>query len=335
MPNIPEEILIKSLTKTATTDELQILKEWLQEDKKNRELYFQLEEIWAARQQVPLDYIHSSWDKLSKEIKHRPQGKSRYLIPKKKKNHSWLWYAAAVFIGVVIASAFRKNFPAPEQIRESVIVQNIVYNQSGVQPILLPDSSEIWIHGKSKVTYPEKFTKDKRLVELEGKAYFDIQKDTLKPFVVRIGKVEIEVTGTEFFVETALNESSLVTLITGSVNLNYDNQAGEKTSLALKPGQQASIDEINSQVNIFPIDTSYYIAWKDGTYRFNDESLERIAATLGKKFDLDIRITESLKKKRFTGRVIPDNKIEDVLITLSKSYPLKYKITGKRVIISE
>lgn len=331
MTSIPQDIIIRSIRKTATEAELNTLNQWLKEDRKNVEYYYQLEEIWSSHTELSKETIYRGWEKISTEITKR----SLSIVPQKRRSFVWLHYAAAVFAGIIIASAIWMNLSVGEKITEqNILVQNVVYNRTGVQPLLLPDQSEVWINEYTKITYPEEFNGQRRIVALDGKAYFDIRKNTEKPFVVQIGEVEVEVTGTEFFVESFSKEESLVTLITGSVNLNYKNIEGECISKALVPGQQANINRQNGDIRVTAVDTDYYVAWKDGTYRFTDESLEKIAGLLAKHFDVDFQISASLKNKRFTGRVTSEESIEDVLTSISKSYSVKYQITGKSVKIS-
>ncbi|WP_075557858.1 FecR family protein [Parabacteroides timonensis] len=331
MTSIPQDIIIRSIRKTATEAELNTLNQWLKEDRKNVEYYYQLEEIWSLRTELSKETINKGWEKVSAEIMKR----SLSIVPPKRKSFIWLRYAAAMFIGIIIASAAWINLPVKEKVPDqSVLVQNVVYNRTGVQSILLPDQSEVWINEHTKITYPEEFNGQKRIIALEGKAYFDIQKNKEKPFVVQIGEVEVEVTGTEFFVDSFSEEESLVTLITGGVNLNYKNIEGKCISKVLIPGQQANINRQNGDIKITVVDTGYYVAWKDGTYRFTDETLEKIAGLLAKHFDLDFQISASLRNKRFTGRVTPEQSIEDVLTSISKSYSVKYQIIGKSVKIN-
>ena len=61
---------------------------------------------------------------------------------------------------------------------------------------------------------------------------------------------------------------------------------------------------------------------------------EEINGLLAKHFDLDFQISASLRNKRFTGRVTPEQSIEDVLTSISKSYSVKYQIIGKSVKIN-
>lgn len=336
MPSITEEIIVRSIQKVATPEELAILNKWLKEEKKNIAYYCQLEEIWNSGKSLSEESIHNGWQMLAEDIAARPQKEQPSIISVKKRKIGWLRYAAAMFIGVLIASAVWMTLSdISEDSQQHILVQNVVYNKIGVQSVVLPDLSEVWMNEDTRITYPEKFTGGVRLVSLEGKAYFDIRKDPETPFIVQIGNVEVEVTGTEFFIESILKEHSYVTLISGSVNLNYKNKEGKKQSTPLTPGEQARINRLNGSVEIKDIDTGYYIAWKDGTYRFTDEPLEKIVSILAKHFNMNIYIAESLENKRFTGRVIPGENVEDVLNSIGKSYPIKYRISGKNIYVNE
>ena len=336
MISVTEEIIVRSIQKIATSEELVILNKWLREGEENIAYYCQLEEIWNSGKSLPEEVIHKGWQMLVGEIDMHSKRVQPFVIPVKKRKNGWLRYIAAVFIGVLIASVVWMTLSdIPKEPREHILVQNVLYNKTGVQPVVLPDHSEVWMNEDTRITYPEEFKGEKRLVALEGKAYFDIRENSEKPFVVQIGDVEIEVTGTEFFVESVLEEESFITLILGAVSLNYKDREGKNLSTPLVPGEQARINRLNGKVEIENIDTSYYIAWKDGTYRFTNEPLEKIVSLLAKRFNLDIYIAPSLRNKRFTGRIIQGENIEDVLNSIGKSYPIKYRITGERINIIE
>lgn len=334
MSSIHEEIIVRSLQKTATAEELEILNEWLKKDRKNADYYFQLETIWYSKEKLPGEMVREGWERLSEDIE-KSQRIPVTPFSRKPNPLIWLRYIAAVFIGILIASAALITFLPGEPEKQDLLIQHVVYNQTGVQLLILPDSSVVWMNENAKISYPEVFAKGKREVSFEGKAYFDVRKKPDQPFVVHVGAIEIEVTGTEFFVESVSAGEDLVTLVSGGVTLNSKDRKGQNLSTPLLPGQQASIDKLNGDIRIAAIDTGYYLTWKDGTYRFEDEPLETISALLEKRFDLEIQVASSLKRKRFTGRITSGEKIEDVLVTINKSYPVKYRIAGRTVTISE
>lgn len=327
MLTIPEEILIRNIQRSATEDETRRLNEWLRLDKKNVELYSQMEEIWHSRSNPSREAIREGWNRLHQSINGLPQNKA---LPRKKPTPAlWIRYAAAIFAGALISSAVWFGLESGKVTETELIVQNVVNNHTGVQPVRLPDGSEVYIQENTKLTYPEEFKGGKRIVGLEGSAYFQISKNPAMPFIVNIDNVAVEVTGTEFFIESPTAGNRSVTLISGGVNVSCTDASGNTSSAKLNPGQAAGI--INNKIEVTETNTNYYVAWKDGTYRFTDEPLEKIASLVARRLNLDIQIAPTLKTKRFTGRITSEENIRDILATIQKSYPIKYKIEGKEV----
>lgn len=321
MSSVPENLIIRSIQKTATPEEEAELYKWLMEDKKNVELYSQLDEIWSTKQSLSEQTIRNGWYALQQKKEDRNR---EIPLSKQRRTPTWLRYAAAVFIGIILSGVtlyitFNQRMPAPE-----IVVQQVVYNKNGTQQILLPDHSEVWLSDNSKLSYPEAFGGEKRIVNMEGKAFFDVKKNTAQPFIVQIGVIEIEVTGTEFQIETSDKTTTLVTLISGGVNIHTKDDIGKLSTTVLKPGQQANINGEDNRITVGEIDTEYYLAWKDGTYRFKNEPLEKIIPFIAQHFNINIEISSALKNKKFTGRITPDDTIEDVMLMFDKSHPVKY-----------
>lgn len=334
MSTIIEEIIVRSIQKTITREEQEILNLWLKEDKENIEFYFQLEEIWNFNKKLSEEHIQQGFNRLFEEIIEHPQEKISINSLRKKQKPLWIFYAAAMLVGILIGSSVWGLFKSSDKASSHLVVQNTIYNKSGVEAITLPDSSVIWLNEESKLSYPEAFSSGRRVVSLEGKAYFNINKDAEKPFIVKLNNVEVEVTGTQFFIDHNNTTEAIVTLISGGVNLNY-NKNEEAFSTFIRPGEQFRFNSVENIATVEEVDTEFYVAWKDGTYRFNDQPLEKITSILSKYFELNIEVAPSLKQKRFTGRVMPNENIEDVLELFRNSYPVKYEKTKDRIYITE
>lgn len=334
MQTIPDQIIIRSLSKTANAEELKTLNSWLKESPENLAPYAQMEEIWYSKENISTGKIHVGWQQLMTNLNHPHKGEFKNKYSKKNLIPYWTRYAAAVFVGVLISSGlwvFNQKSVLSDQ-ETSLFIQNVVYNRTGVQQVVLPDNSIVWINENSKLTYPNEFSENKRIVALEGKAFFDISKNPDKPFVVSLENLDVKVTGTEFYVESSSYETS-VALISGGVNLvtktNNDN------SFNLKPGQIGTLDNLSGDLKINPIDTDYYVIWKDGVYRFNNEPLSKIIEMIEKRHNYIITAPNSLKNKKFTGRISTDDSIESILRIINKSYSINYKISGNKIEIRE
>ncbi|MDL2255900.1 FecR domain-containing protein [Parabacteroides sp. OttesenSCG-928-K15] len=328
MSLIPEEIIVKSIRNEADMEELKLLQAWLREDKQNVAFYNQMEEVWQTHYQLPQKSIEEGWNRLQEEILQAPQ--PLRLQPRRL----WLRYVAAIFVGALIAAGgfylYERNDAV---VPEEMLVEYVVCNHTGIQSVLLPDQSEVWLNDNATLRYPEHFDAEQRTVALEGKAYFDVQKNKAQPFFVKLGDAVVEVTGTEFYVDASSEKELQVVLISGGVNLSYNPEAGKSHFSSLIPGQQAFINKESGEMTITETDTEYYAAWKDGTYRFTDVPLEKIMSLVSRRYDMDIEIASALKTKRFTGRVTPNDDIRDVMESIGKSYPVKYQISDRTVVI--
>ena len=113
--------------------------------------------------------------------------------------------------------------------------------------LILPDSSEVWLNAGSSILYPETFAKDKRLVMLDGEAYFSVKKDTVSPFIVETSQLSVKVLGTRFNVKAYPNDEKITTTLTsGKVEVSVRSQPPH----ILKPDEQLTYDKKSSDIQI-------------------------------------------------------------------------------------
>lgn len=67
--------------------------------------------------------------------------------------------------------------------------------------VVLPDQSVVWVNAGSTLRYGSDFNTNGRSVQLDGEAYFEITRDSLKPFIVKSKRLDIKVLGTSFNVK--------------------------------------------------------------------------------------------------------------------------------------
>lgn len=87
---------------------------------------------------------------------------------------------------------------------EPLVWQTLTTAAGEQQRIVLPDSSVVYLNGKSTLYYPKQFRNEQRVVRLSGEAFFEVSRDLERPFFV-IGKdFTTKVLGTAFNVDTDL-----------------------------------------------------------------------------------------------------------------------------------
>ncbi len=197
----------------------------------------------------------------------------------------------------------------------------------GMYQITLPDGTKVWLNSATTLSFPEQFIGAKRIVKLEGEAYFNVIKST-KPFVVQTNKSEIAVLGTQFNVSVYPDETFFSsTLVEGKVALTVGT-ISEK--IILKPNERAVLRQDADKFNIKAVDVAPYIAWKDGKFYFESTSLDHIMLKMERWYHVDIVFEEEdLKAETFTGVVYKNRPIKKLLDMITKTTNLNYTITKK------
>ena len=129
---------------------------------------------------------------------------------------------------------------------------------------------------------------------LDGEAYFDVQHDPSRPFVVAGHFAQVEVKGTAFSVRTE-NDQDTVVLERGRVEVS--GQAGHEF---LAPGQMivASASGL-SVVEAADLDKS--LAWRDGRIVFRDRPFRAALGDLERYFDGRVVVIGSLASDRLVS----------------------------------
>jgi transmembrane sensor len=201
--------------------------------------------------------------------------------------------------------------------------------KGGQYRINLPDGSTVWLNAASSLRYPVLFAADERSVELTGEAYFEIAKDKNKPFRVHSKQQTVEVLGTHFNVSSYPDEeSTLTTLLEGSVKVvNPIN----KRMMVLKPGQQSTVDAVIMTATA--VDTEESIAWKNGFFVFNEESIPSVMRKISRWYDLEVVYQGNVKDLDLKGSVSRFKNVSEVLETLELTGLVHFKIEGRRITV--
>lgn len=150
--------------------------------------------------------------------------------------------------------------------------------------LVLSDGTVVLLNADSKITFPTRFTGNKRTVKLVGEAYFKVSKNKHCPFIVETGNLYTKVLGTEFNLKAYPHSDVNVTLIKGSVAVNAEGK-----EVMLKPGENAEYSE-NKDIEVTTVDTEGYIQWKDGYFYFDNVPLIDVVRDLGRWYNVNIEI---------------------------------------------
>ena len=201
--------------------------------------------------------------------------------------------------------------------------------RGGQYQIVLPDGTKVWLNSASALKFPAFFSGNEREVELTGEGYFEVAKNKKMPFHVKIAGVDVEVLGTHFNIMGYGDEQQLKTsLLEGAVKISKGG-----LSRKLLPGQQAVIGNTSEKIDIKTTDLEAAVAWKNGYFMFENESLESVMRKLSRWYNVNIEYRGNFTDVVFSGSISRFEHVAEVLKTLELTDMVHFKIEERRIIV--
>ncbi len=204
--------------------------------------------------------------------------------------------------------------------------------RGGEYALSLADGSKVWLNSESVLKYPVQFTGKVRKVELTGEAYFEVAHHKEKAFVIQSRDLQIKVLGTSFNLSSYENDEYIeTTLVEGKIEVHCLGN----TAL-LQPGNQALLKRGENKFQISKVNPQLYTSWKDGVFRFKNQSLERICCQLSRWYNVEFFFTHVQHKQlRFTGAVKKDKPLVFALDLIQKMAEVRFAVKDDKVIVTK
>lgn len=213
----------------------------------------------------------------------------------------------------------------------SSLFHRLVVPRGGEFMVTLEDGTKVWLNSGSELQYPLNFNEGKRIVRLKGEAYFEVTKISNSSFTVEVDQVSVNVLGTKFNINTQLNKMIQTVLVEGSVAI----EDGDK-QVILTPNQKVDYNLVDRIFSIEQVDAAIYVAWKDGNFVFDNESVESIMTRLSLWYDVNIIYeNDELKKVKLSGDMKRYKDIRELLYFFERISEMRFVINGRNVIVSK
>jgi len=332
------QLLERYLTGNCTPEEQEIVNRWydlLDGDKDFRDI--EVNELEACL-----------WDKINERTSLEKNGKKRSLF---KVVYLKRYLAAAVAITLLLGASLwikwrlechpvKPDFTCSSS-DDIVVVSN---THSKPKTIYLPDSTIVELYRGSTLSYPVKFKKTGREVNLEGNALFSVKANPENPFWVFHEGIITKVLGTRFLIKRgAENGLDEVIVYSGKVEVMRENKnksileriIAKPVGVSLTVNQRAILDERNNILSEtlaeqpIPIETKRSLL---NDVAFNEVSLSDLAERLSEVYGLNIEVRDQVRNITFTGD-LSDMELFNQLDIVCKVTRTAYSIEGKTIII--
>lgn len=314
MENRINHIIARVLSGESSSDDILSLSEWLNENEKNRDEFRRLKNYWDA----DVAFKHSvapafSADKLQQKID----------VQRRQTDRRQLWrnaiplIAAACLLFILSTAFFLYN--TNDRTSEYYTLMTGEHTSN----FTMEDGTVITLNKNSRLSYSDKYGKSSRDVKLEGEAYFEVAKDSGKPFQVEMNGASITVLGTHFNIKAdAESDDITATLVEGSIRFE-----GAKQNIVMTPNQQLTFSRSTNKVDVKHVDTDPFTSWKDGLLKYKSIPFIELIKELQSTYKVEIQIdSQELMKPTVTvsGTFSQEQSIEQILKVISRSLPIRW-----------
>ena len=292
------DILYKIFEGKASPKEQRLIGQWLDESEKHKEV--------LVRERMVFDAMIVSGGITDRQSVQSRKKRTRVVFME-------LLRVAAVILVMFLVGGYiyvRKM----EEIR---LANNIVTVPVGQRVNLqLPDGTSVWLNASSEIIYPAYFSGSTREIHLNGEAYFEVEHNASKPFIVHTETFDIKVLGTKFNVEAYKGMEGFTTaLMEGSVEVT--DRKNKDKSVRLYPAQKVAFR--NGELCKSPIDNYDVYRWREGLICFKETRFADLMRQLEKNYGVRILINnEAVKEKVFSGKFRTTDGIDNALRLLQK-----------------
>lgn len=218
-----------------------------------------------------------------------------------------------------------------EEVKEVVVEIPMVkkINPAGVKSLItLSDGSKVYLNAGSTLQFPKQFSSERREVQLSGEAFFDIQSEADRPFIVSTGNTQIKVLGTTFNVNQEESGKIAVALVSGKVRVNDD----KGNQVNLDPSEML-VMEHSGEFYKTGFDSLEILGWKDKQLVFKKDAFAVVQRKLENWYGVEVQVKGRMPKNWVYTGVYRDELLENVLAGIFYTSGITYKIDGKKVII--
>lgn len=276
--------------------------------------------------QAAFDEVNRTWVRIRamgeelrrhRTAEHGPKAVARYIADagRDRRPRRHLLPAAAAALAVAVAAVLLLTFESGTRYRTDIGQQ---------MTVTLPDRSTVKLNTDTDLVVA--YTDRRRGIELQrGEAWFDVQHDPDRPFVIEVGGSAIRAIGTSFAVH--LNRDVVrVTVTDGVVEVTQapvpDESTREPSSIRrsesrparVSKGQRLEFDQrVGSVVELPATEIARDLAWRQGLLVFEDQSLDEVLREIGRYTDTRLIIADDRLHRLRVGGAFRAGDLEAVL----------------------
>ncbi|MFT4753418.1 MAG: transmembrane sensor [Salibacteraceae bacterium] len=319
-----DELLIAYLLGELNDQEAYEVSEWISMSEKNWNQFEQITQVWNAPKQNSESNFdaNQAWNKVSPKIFSTPL-------------FNTAWFKVAAVLMIVLGSIhvlFNLSGTDPN---------TIVFSELAIINDTLMDGSIITLNKSTRIEYAPSFNKNTREVNLQGEAFFDIERDTTKPFIIYLNQSMVKVLGTSFNIKSD-PEDELVSVYvkSGVVLFEYLSNTADSSYLSVELSAGDKVVYNTDTKKLEPQSTSSTtnqdLYWINQELIFEGVELRKVAHILEAVYKIEVVFSNETTKKCLLTVNFQNARIEEIMEIIAFTFELEldhqkntYTLIGK------
>jgi len=297
----------------------------VQNDPEKQKILEEYRKVWESvdkKPEVPGYNLDAEWNLLEgklteSEVVHSSDARSARSV-------GFYLYriAAALLIGLILSGGF--------YLANRGITTELLAMEEGTGMVELPDGTKVTLNSGSKIRYDKRENQNERRVSLSGEAFFEVVRDTLRPFVIDAGETRVEVLGTSFNVNAYRNNDKVeITVASGLVA--FSSKDAEDELILLKAGNTAVYDRNRSELKLQPAANPNALSWKTREIFFENTPLIEAIRLINKVYSSKLVLVNPDLNECAITVSFKNQSLDAVMNVLQSTLDLSFEKHGDRV----
>ena len=196
--------------------------------------------------------------------------------------------------------------------------------------VILDDGTDVLVNRHSRLRYSRRFDQTERKVYLSGEAWFDVTRDTTRPFIIDAGEALVEVLGTSFNVNAYKQNSSVeISVESGLVALSAKRDPHNQ--IVIKTGSGGVYHKSQKELKLIPSFEPNTISWKTRELFFDGTPLKEVIDLVNSVYGVNIVIMNRELASCPITVTFRDQSIEAILNVLESTLDLQVTRKGDEI----
>lgn len=278
----------------------------------------------------------------AEDLSETPQAqtKTQNIFPKTSSSSKKRYRRGSVW-AVAASIAFLISLMSVLQVYTDTFVSKTEQDQTKVyqtvsnehQIITLSDGTRIRLNENTEIIIDDFRKKDKRIVTLDGEAFFEVAHNPSKPFQVRSAKGLITVLGTAFNVKTSNSSRKLliVAVSEGQVSLKQNEENFSAREKILSKNEIGLLDTDTNTITKEIADVNNYFTWMHGRVIYNKTPFKDVLKQLNHIYQIQNNVTDEELYDLTLTADFSERSLDNVLETIAHSLDISVKKQGTQV----